>query len=289
MIISTRTINNSGFTGIAIPIMFGRYFVIVSVFSTISIAPTAVPKIKGDILLHVYAAIGAAITPPIIKGMEICHKKFSNPKVNPKVRTIETVTKNSDRFTEPTTYLTSFLLAETKVVVQIGPQPPPPIASKAPPIKPKGNKNFFVNSPLHSTICFFKKNFKNILTPSIKSIIPIKGLIETPGTFTKKYAPIIPPMIPVNVKGKTIFFSTFPNLRCDIPENKLANISAVCTDAETIAGSRPADIKKDDEETPKPIPRAPSMYCAKKPIISISRVMNVNTGITSKLFLLDFS
>jgi hypothetical protein len=38
-------------------------------------------------------------------GRVICQRKFSNPNVKPKVSEIDTVTKNSARFTEPITYL----------------------------------------------------------------------------------------------------------------------------------------------------------------------------------------
>ena len=98
--------------------------------------PTIIINALDGILLHMYAASGAAVTPPIIKPRIICH--CTNPIIVMKVATSVIVTKNSARFTVPIVNRGLCPLA-TRVDVTIGPQPPPPIASKKPPIKPNGN------------------------------------------------------------------------------------------------------------------------------------------------------
>jgi len=85
--------------------------------------------------LHVNAAIGAAITPPIKNATTISQRNFSNPIVKKKVEVIANVTKNSEKSTEPTALWGSVPFT-IRVGVQIGPHPPPPIASIKPPKHP---------------------------------------------------------------------------------------------------------------------------------------------------------
>jgi len=81
------------------------------------------------------AASGAAMIPPIVKPRIICN--CANPIIMRKVATSVKVTKNSAKFTVLMVILGLCPLA-TRVDVTIGPQPPPPSASKKPPIKPNG-------------------------------------------------------------------------------------------------------------------------------------------------------
>jgi len=109
-------------------------------FNTMIIMPTAAPSIVCETRLQVYAATGATITPPMMSGMVMFHRKVSKPNVTANVATIAEVVKNSAKFTEPITYRGSVLFAATSVDVQIGPHPPPPMASTAPPVKPKARR-----------------------------------------------------------------------------------------------------------------------------------------------------
>ena len=101
--------------------------------------PTKIIIDLVGILFAMYAAIGAAITPPIInpKIMAQCVKPMS--VIN--VKELARVMKNSARLTDPIVYLGFFPLA-INVDETIGPQPPPPIESKKPPIMAKGNIRF---------------------------------------------------------------------------------------------------------------------------------------------------
>ena len=91
------------------------------------------------ILFAMYAAIGAAMQPPIINPMIIaqCVKPISVTKVNELASAI----KNSARLTEPIVYR-GFLPLAISVEETIGPQPPPPIESKKPPMAAKGKMRF---------------------------------------------------------------------------------------------------------------------------------------------------
>ena len=68
--------------------------------------------------------------------------QYSTPRLVKKVIVAAKVTKNSAKETVPITYL-EFLPFVNKVEVTIGPQPPPPKASKNPPENPK-KLNFLI-------------------------------------------------------------------------------------------------------------------------------------------------
>ena len=77
-----------------------------------------------------FAAIGAAITPPITSARITC--QFCTPIKVKNVKALASVIKNSVRLTEPTTYF-GVLPFVINVDVTIGPQPPPPNESRKPP------------------------------------------------------------------------------------------------------------------------------------------------------------
>lgn len=95
----------------------------------------------------------------MIKPIIIC--QCTNPIIVKKVATSATVTKNSARLTEPIENLGLCPLA-TKVDVTIGPQPPPPIASKNPPDTPNGTSLVFT-----SFCSIFLNAFRSIIKPII--------------------------------------------------------------------------------------------------------------------------
>src|SRR5687767_15797169 len=74
-----------------------------------------------------FAAIGAAMTPPITRARITC--QFCTPIRVKNVNALATVIKNSVRLTEPTTYL-GVLPLVINVEVRIGPQPPLPNESR---------------------------------------------------------------------------------------------------------------------------------------------------------------
>ena len=88
------------------------------------------------------AAIGAAITPPITSASITC--QFCTPIKVKNVNALARVTKNSVKLTVPITNLgvRPFVI---RVVVTIGPQPPPPKESRKPPRPASAPKclNFF--------------------------------------------------------------------------------------------------------------------------------------------------
>lgn len=96
--------------------------------------PTKRIIVFGDKNFKMYAPIGAAITPPIIKASTGFHASIPKKKINTPV--LKKVTKNSAVFTVPITSLGEFPLS-IRLEDTIGPQPPPPIESQKAPIKPK--------------------------------------------------------------------------------------------------------------------------------------------------------
>lgn len=96
--------------------------------SITTIIPTNMPNKRLGSFLQLKAAIGAAVIPPTISAKITSQRNFPNPISIRKVEAIATVMKNSARFTEPTALLGSVPVT-IKLGIQIGPHPPPPIAS----------------------------------------------------------------------------------------------------------------------------------------------------------------
>jgi len=127
---------------------YGRTCHIVRILRAIINTPTIIISALGGSSLQTLAARGAAKIPPMIKPTIIC--QCASPVIVKKAATSDTVTKNSSRLTEPIVNLGLFPLA-IKVDVTIGPQPPPPIASKNPPATPNG-KSLVLTSVSYTTI-----------------------------------------------------------------------------------------------------------------------------------------
>ena len=98
------------------------------------IQPREIINTLAGIFLVIKAAIGAAKLPPIINPIITLQLNCDSKAKN--ATTSEIVTKNSAAFTEPIVFL-GFFPSETNVDVTIGPHPPPPMASKKPPKRPK--------------------------------------------------------------------------------------------------------------------------------------------------------
>lgn len=109
----------------------------------IMMPPTRVPNRLVGMILTNHAAMGAAIKPPMIKAMTHWTLTCVHPNVIRKPKVEDTAIANSLVSTEPMTFLGSILLLVNNTGVAIGPQPPPPVASKKPAIKPSGINCFF--------------------------------------------------------------------------------------------------------------------------------------------------
>lgn len=97
--------------------------------------PTESIRTRDERRLQITAAIGAAITPPIIRPSIISNWTDRINKTN--VTASLAVTKNSVVLTVPMDMRGLCPLA-TNVEVTIGPHPPPPIASQKPPTPARG-------------------------------------------------------------------------------------------------------------------------------------------------------
>lgn len=102
----------------------------------ITIIPTKIMTVLAGIRLVRKAPSGAAATPPSINPKIILMCVV--PIIAKNVMELANATKNSVRFTEPMVYRGAFPCA-IKVDETIGPQPPPPTASRNPPVKASGN------------------------------------------------------------------------------------------------------------------------------------------------------
>src|SRR5262249_2566735 len=95
--------------------------------------PTAIIKPRVDTCFTSQPPKGAASTPPSTSGIKC--SSGTRPSSVKNMVAAETVTRNSAVLTEPTEYRGAWPDA-TSVVVDIGPQPPPPVASRNPATNP---------------------------------------------------------------------------------------------------------------------------------------------------------
>src|SRR5215204_5743186 len=109
---------------------YTRLLMIIRAHQSNTIIPTAIIMVLRGSFPAKRAAIGAASVPPIMSPKTIY--QLLTPTDKKKVKALAKVIKNSVRLTEPTVYLGLLPLA-MRLLVTIGPQPPPPKESKKPP------------------------------------------------------------------------------------------------------------------------------------------------------------
>ena len=98
-------------------------------------APTRRIIVLAGRILQSFAAKGAAMTPPRMRPA--IRGKFSSFRKKKKVRAWLRVTKNSAILTEPIT-IRGWCPRASRVEATTGPQPPPPTASRNPPVRARG-------------------------------------------------------------------------------------------------------------------------------------------------------
>src|SRR5690606_17684283 len=112
-------------------------------------------------------------------------------------------------------------------VVVTGPQPPPPAASRKPPINPTGATPFGAFGS--SGVRLNASTTTN--TPIAKRYTETIGLMIGIGRYETSNAPAMPPMTPAGARRQTNFQSTFRRHACVAPDTPVEKISAVCTAA----------------------------------------------------------
>ncbi len=103
--------------------------------------PTAVPRTRIGRMRTTYAAIGAAMTPPTSSATTTCQGISVKLRVRRNPTLALNATTNSPVSTVPSILRGSILPEERRVGVEMGPQPPPPAASRKPATKPRGARN----------------------------------------------------------------------------------------------------------------------------------------------------
>ena len=223
--------------------------------------PTTIIKNFTGRYLHKRAANGAAKRPPMTKPA-IVEKGAVVINIEKKPA-VARVKKNSAKLTEPIVNLGS-CPAPTSVEVTIGPHPPPPAESMKPPV----NASFEILESFILILLFLKIDFFMINIPMINRYIEIIGFIKSASSLVTKRTPQNAPIIPGSNNRMKSDLLTLPNLTCAIPDNPVVNTAAIWTLALATAGLLPVLNKKVVAEIPYAIPSAPSIICAKKPIIT---------------------
>ena len=107
-------------------------------FVRMMIPPAATASTFAGSSFTSHAANGAAMTPPMSSAATICHSMPCEPSAMRNPSEPPTATTNSLVSIDPMTFRGSKRPDESSVVVPTGPQPPPPMASSAPPTNPTG-------------------------------------------------------------------------------------------------------------------------------------------------------
>jgi hypothetical protein len=103
--------------------------------------PTAVPRTRVGSSLTIKAASGAAMTPPTSSAPTTCQGISAKLRLKRKPRLAHSATTNSLVSTVPMILRGSIRPDERRVGVEMGPHPPPPIASRNPATRPRGVRN----------------------------------------------------------------------------------------------------------------------------------------------------
>ncbi len=173
---------------------------------------------------------------------------------------------NSAVSTDPTTLRGSSLPEESRVVVAIGPHPPPPLASMNPAIRPSGPSS---RAPGRLAVISLpsRRNAKRTSTyrPSSSNTVLIQAEAAPVDNDVRTKAPSTAPTAPGSARMLTVRQSMLRNRQCAAPEASDVPTSARWIAAEATAGAVPTTSRVVVAVTPKAIPREPSTSWARKP------------------------
>ncbi len=168
--------------------------------------------------------------------------------------------------TDPTTLRGSSLPEESRVVVAIGPHPPPPLASTKPATRPSGPRNRapglreVIRSPSRRNA-----NRTSTYSPSSSRTVLIHTDAAPVDSAVSTYAPSTAPTAPGTASTPTVRQSMLDNRQCAAPEASAVPTSARWIAAEATAGAVPTASRVVVAVTPKAMPSEPSTSWARKP------------------------
>src|SRR5215211_833477 len=216
--------------------------------------PTAVPSTRALRWRTIQAATGAARRPPpssaptTLQGTWAKLREIRNPML------AHRATMNSLVSTVPTTLRGFMRPEESRVGVEMGPQPPPPAASRKPAIKPRGaRKPLAMGLSTTGLSLLLNEKRARIYTPRANRKMATTGATNSSATVATQVTATAPrnaPMPPGTAIHTILDQSTLPKRQCEIPDTAQVPISAMCTLADASAGEIPAANNSVVEVTP---------------------------------------
>src|SRR5215207_8953450 len=205
---------------------------------------TAVPRMRAGRARTTKAANGAAIMPPRRSAPTTDHGICAKLSARRNPKLAATATTNSLVSTVPTTLRGFMRPEESRVGVEIGPQPPPPAASRKPAIKPRGaRKPLAMGLSTTGLSLLLNEKRARIYTPRANRKMATTGATNSSATVATQVTATAPrnaPMPPGTAIHTILDQSTLPKRQCEIPDTAQVPISAMCTLADASAGEIPA-------------------------------------------------
>src|SRR5215213_1144237 len=171
--------------------------------------------------------MGAAIRPPRNRAPMIVQGTSAKLRPNRKPTLAQTAITNS---LVSTILRGSIRPEESNVGVAMGPQPPPPKASRNPAISPRGARKLLgTGLTWTGRSCRLKEKRASTKTPSPnRKTAKIGSAASAVMNALKTRAPRKAPMAPGIASDQTFDQSTFPNRQCEAPDAAVVPTSAMC-------------------------------------------------------------
>src|SRR3712207_1740144 len=183
------------------------------------------------------------MTPPTSSAPTICHGISAKLSARKNPMLALRATTNSLVSTVPTTLRGSILPEEMRVGVEIGPQPPPPAASRNPAMRPKGaRKPLAMGLTCTGLSLRLKEKRARMYTPRANRKTATTGATVSSATVAIQVTAIAPknaPRPPGTAIHRILPQSTLPNRQCEIPDTAQVPTSEMCTLADASAGEIP--------------------------------------------------
>ena len=251
-------------------------------FVTRMTPPTAVPRMRAGRMRTMYAAMGAAMTPPRRSAPTTVHGIWAKVRAKRKPMLALRATRNSLVSTVPMILRGSIRPEESSVGVEIGPHPPPPAASRNPAIRPRGARK-----PLETGLtwtgrsCRLKEKRASTKTPS-----PNRDGYDRSARFggderTHDHSSKETPIAPGIASGQTFAQSTF--LKPPVENRMRSRAYLAMAPCRASSGAMPI-VKAALRSHPVSMPSDRSTNCAMSPTTAKQQKL---PSITSSIFILS--
>src|SRR5918993_4489205 len=204
---------------------------------------TAVPRMRAGRVRTTKAANGAATMPPRSSAPTTDHGISAKLSARRNPMLAASATTNSLVSTVPTTLRGFMRPEESRVGVEMGPQPPPPAASRKPATRPRGaRKPLAMGLSTTGLSLLLNEKRARTYTPRANRKTATTGATNSSATVATQVTAIAPknaPIPPGTAIHTILAQSTLPKRQCESPDTAHVPTSAMCTLADASAGEIP--------------------------------------------------